>query len=325
MGRLVVKEQAAMKSELSAPHLQSEAAAIAYVEAKLWPDGPVCPKCGTTNRAGRLSGKSDRPGLWKCYACRKPFTVRMGTVFESSHVPLYVWLQVIYLMASSKKGFATRQIQRTLDCSMKTAWFLGHRVRECMKELRPLIDPSMGGGGGVVEADETWIGGKAENRAYGPIPPKTAVFALVERGGKVRSFAIPRVTASNLAPIIARHVHADARFMSDESNVYSHPGRWMASHETVNHSEKEYVRDDVYTNTVEGFFSIRKRGVYGCYFHVSESHLKRYLSEFDFRYSNRIKLGIDEEERADRMLVGAKGKRLTYRTVGGKRTEAPPF
>ena len=144
-----------MKSALSAPQLQNEEAAFAYVEAKLWPDGPVCPKCGVMNRAGRLNGKSDRPGLWKCYACRKPFTVRMGTIFESSHVPLHVWLQVIYLMASSKKGFATRQIQRTLDCSMKTAWFLGHRVRECMKELAPFMPEPMGGAGATVEADET--------------------------------------------------------------------------------------------------------------------------------------------------------------------------
>ena len=314
-----------MKSALSAPQLQNEAAAIAYVEAKLWPYGPVCPKCGAMNRAGRLNGKSDRPGLWKCYACRKPFTVRMGTIFESSHVPLHVWLQVIYLMAGSKKGFATRQIQRTLECSMKTAWFLGHRVRECMKELQPFIPEPMGGAGATVEADETWIGGKAENRAFAPIPHKVPVFSLVQRGGKVRSFHVPRVTATNLAPIIARHVHSDSRFVTDESNVYGPVSRWFASHETVNHSAKEYVRDDIYTNSAEGFFSILKRGVYGCYFHVSEAHLHRYLSEFDFRHNHRIKLGFDDATRADLALVGAKGKRLTYRTVGGTRASTPPF
>lgn len=313
-----------MKSAVSAPQLQSEAAAFAYVEAKLWPNGPVCPKCGTMNRAGRLNGKSDRPGLWKCYACRKPFTVRMGTIFESSHVPLHVWLQVIYLMNSSKKGFATRQIQRTLECSMKTAWFLGHRVRECMKAPAWPFSEPMGGAGATIEADETYMGGKAANRAYDPIPPKLAVVSLVERGGKVRSFHVPRVTATNLYPIIARHAHRDSRFISDESNVYDHIGRSYAGHETVNHSAKEYVRDDVYTNTVEGFFSILKRGVYGCYFHVSEAHLHRYLAEFDFRYSNRAKLGIDDHARADLALMGAKGKRLTYRTVGRGRPGATP-
>jgi transposase-like protein len=314
-----------MKSSLSEPQLQDEAAAFAYVEARLWPNGPVCPKCGTMNRAGRLTGKKDRAGLWKCYACRKPFTVRMGSIFESSHVPMHVWLQVIYLMASSKKGFATRQIQRTLNCSMKTAWFLGHRVRECMKELQPFMPEPMGGEGEIIEADETWIGGKAANRAFGPIPPKAPVFSLVQRGGKVRSFHVPNVTAANLAPIIARHTHEDSRFMTDESNVYNPVSRWFVSHETVNHSAKEYVRGDVTTNSAEGFFSILKRGIYGCYFHVSEAHLGRYLAEFDFRHNHRIKLGFDDATRADLTLAAAVGKRLTYRTVGGSRTTAAPL
>jgi transposase-like protein len=296
---LAVKENAAMKSALSAEHLQNEDAAFAYVEARLWPAGPVCHHCGETNRIGKLGGKATRPGLYKCYACRKQFTVRMGTIFESSHVPLHVWLQVIYLMNSSKKGFATRQIQRTLECSMKTAWFLGHRVRECMKAPAwPFSEPT-GGAGETVEADETWIGGKAENRAYGPIPPKVAVVSLVQRGGGVRSFVTARVTANNLQPLLARHVHNDSRFMTDESNVYTYPGRWFASHETVNHSAKEYVRGDVYTNSVEGYFSILKRGIYGCYFHVSEAHLHRYVAEVDFRYSNRSKVGIEDAERAN--------------------------
>lgn len=315
-----------MNSALSAPQLQSEAAAIAYVEAKLWPNEPVCPKCGTMNRAGRLNGKNDRAGLWKCYACRKPFTVRMGTVFESSHVPLHIWLQVIYLMASSKKGFATRQIQRTLECSMKTAWFLGHRVRECMKDLQPFMPEPMSGAGATIEADETWIGGKAENRAFAPIPHKSPVLSLVQRSGKVRRFHVPRVTASNLGPIIAKHVHVDSRFITDESNVYNHVTRWFADgHEMVNHAAKEYVRDDIFTNSAEGFFSILKRSVYGCYFHVSEAHLSHYLAEFDFRHNHRIKLGFNDAARADLTLAGAKGKRLTCRTVGGRRAEAPPF
>jgi len=283
-----------MQSVLSSPEFQNEEAAFAYVEAKLWPNGPVCPKCGVIGQAGRLLGKTSRPGMLKCYACRKPFTVRMGTVFESSHVPMHIWLQVTYMMCSSKKGFPTRQIQRTLNCSMKTAWFLGHRVRECMKELGWPDAGKLGGGGMTVEADETFIGGKAANRAYDPIPPKQSVFALVQRGGKVRSFHVPNVTAMNLAPIIARHVHTDSRFMSDEATMYTRPGRWFVDHQTVNHSAKEYVRDDAYTNTMEGYFSILKRGIYGVYFHVSEAHLHRYLSEFDFRYSNRIKLGVND-------------------------------
>jgi len=270
---LAVKENPVMKSALSDLHLHNEEAAFAHVEARLWPNGPVCPHCKGTERIGKLNGKTTRAGLYKCYTCKKPFTVRMGTVFESSHVPLHIWLQVIYLMASSKKGHPTRQIQRALECSMKTAWFLGHRVREAMKALK--VEP-MGGEGETIEADETWIGGKAANRAFGPIPPKVAVVSLVQRNGGVRSFTVPRVTATNLAPIIARHVNADTRFMTDESNVYSHAGTWYASHETVNHSAKEYVRDDVFTNTVEGFFSILKRGVYGVYFHVSEAHLHRF-------------------------------------------------
>jgi len=301
-----------MKNHLSAEHFQSEEAAFAYVEAKLWPNGPICSHCGETNRIGRLKGKTNRPGLYKCYACRKPFTVRMGTIFESSHVPLRVWLNVMYLACSSKKGISTNQIQRTLQCSMKTAWFLGHRIRECMAETQAIVDP-IGGAGRTIEADETFIGGKPSNRLSGEVLPKQAVMSLVERDGRVRSFKVGYVDAANLHPIIAKHVHTDSRFVTDEALVYRIPGRTMADHQTVNHSAQEYVRDTVYTNTVEGYFSVLKRGIYGVYQHVSEAHLHRYLAEFDFRYSNRIKLGIDDKMRADLVLVGAKGKRLTYR------------
>ncbi len=314
-----------MQSELSAPRLQDETAAFAYVEAKLWPDGPVCRHCGTIGQAGRLTGKSSRPGLWKCYACRKPFTVRMGTIFESSHVPLHIWLQVIYLMNSSKKGFSTRQIQRTIGGSMKTAWFLGHRVRECMKEIHGMFPGPLGGAGQTVEADETYIGRKPGTKVGRGFAHKNAVLSLVQRGGKVRSFHVPSVTASTLAPIIARHAHEDSRFMTDELRTYIQVGKTFAYHGSVNHGAKEYVRGDDYTNTVEGYFSILKRGIYGVYQHVSEAHLHRYLAEFDFRYSYRIKTGYDDLARADRALVGAKGKRLTYRTVGGGRADAPPF
>jgi transposase-like protein len=300
---------------LTAPQFITEEAAFTYVEARLWPNGPICPHCGETGRIGRLNGKPTRSGLRKCYACKKPFTVCMGTIFEDSHLPLHLWLQIIHLFCCSKKGIATRQIQRMLNCSMKTAWFTGHRIREAMKENRGLFTPPLGGADKTIEADETFIGRKAGSRAYEEPAPKQAVMALVERGGAVRSFHVPNVTAKMLRPLIGRHAHRDSRFMTDESRIYTGIGWNFASHSTVMHEAKEYVRGDVYTNTIEGYFSILKRGLYGVYQHVSETHLKRYLCEFDFRYSNRIKLGIDDATRADLALRGVKGKRLTYQTT----------
>jgi len=282
---------------LSTPHFQNEAAAFAYVESKLWPNGPICHHCGESEHIGRLQGKTTRVGLYKCYACKKPFTVRMGTIFESSHLPLHIWLQIIHLMCASKKGLSTNQIQRMLRCSMKTAWFLGHRIRESMREVRDMFTPPLGGSGCTIEADETYIGRKAESRAYEAPAPKQAVMALVERDGRVRSFHVPNVTAKMLRPLIGRHAHRDSRFMTDESRIYTGIGWHFASHGTVMHEAKEYVRGDVYTNTIEGYFSIIKRGLYGVYQHVSEAHLKRYLCEFDFRYSNRARLGIDDVAR----------------------------
>jgi len=262
-----------MKPILSEAHFHSEEAAYAFVEARLWPDGPTCPHCGaTTEHVGRLKGKTTRPGLCKCYACRKPFTVKVGTVMESSHVPLRVWLQAIYLMCSSKKGISTRQLQRTFQCGMKTAWFLGHRIREAMADLGISDDSSpLGGQNKVVETDETYIGGKARNRKD-HIPPKTAVLALVEREGKVRSFHLhsEHVTAQMLKPIIVSHVNKASYLMTDEALVYPKIGAEFAGHGTVNHSAEEYVRAYFWhTNTVENYFSIFKRGIYGCYFHVS--------------------------------------------------------
>ena len=307
------------KPVLSAAHFQNEAAAFEYVEAKLWPAGPVCHHCGERERIGKLAGKSTRSGLYKCYACRKPFTVRMGTIFESSHLPLHLWLQIIHLMCASKKGISTRQIQRMLRSSMKTAWFLGHRIREAMNDKPGVFHSPIGGEGKTVEADETYIGPRAENRAYEAPKPKHAVMALVERDGAVRSFHVPNVTAKMLHPIIAKHAHRDSRFMTDEASVYGGIGWNFASHQTVMHTAKEYVRGEVYTNTIEGYFSILKRGIYGVYQHVSEAHLQRYLSEFDFRYSHRIKTGFDDVKRADLALEGVKGKRLTYETTRSQR------
>lgn len=309
-----------MPSVLDKPYFQNEAEAYAKLESIVWPNGPVCVHCGETGRIGLLKGKATRPGVYKCYACRKQFRVTVDTVFEASHIPLRDWLKAVYLMVSSKKGISSNQLHRTMGITLKSAWFMSHRIREAMKEDHGTKPAPIGGEGMTVEADETYIGGKAANRAYGPVPPKQSVLALVERDGRVRSFHVANVTATRLNPIIARHVHSDSRFMTDEANVYHQPGRWFAEHQSVNHSAKEYVRDDAYTNTVEGYFSILKRGVYGVYQHVSEAHLKRYLAEFDFRYSYRIKTGYDDMARLDKALAGIVGKRLTYRTIGGERT-----
>lgn len=308
------------KSVLSEPHFQSEEAAFAYVEARLWPNGPTCPFCGATEEhIGKLAGKTTRIGLRKCYACGKPFTVRIGTIFESSHLHLRLWLQVIHLMCASKKGVSTRQIQRMLQSSMKTAWFLTHRVREAMQDggLGPL-----GGEGKIIEADTTYVGGKEKNKHVGKRNAaniggagKQIVHSLVERGGRVRSHHIPNVTGSTLRPILSTHASFRSSLMTDTAGGYLHIGREFARHEMVDHGALEYVRGDVHSNTVENYFSILKRGIIGVYHHVSEAHLHRYLAEFDFRYSNRQGLGIDDMSRAEITLKGVKGKRLTYETT----------
>ena len=258
-------------------------------------------------------GKSTRIGVYKCYACRKPFTVKVGTIFEASHVKLHVWLQAMFLLCSSKKGISSNQLHRTLGVTLKTAWFMSHRIREAMREGK--LPGGMGGEGKFVEADETYIGGKAKNRAYKEPPPKEAVISLVERKGRVASFHVPNVTAANLKPILVEQISPKSHLRTDESGVYWSVGEGFAIHHTVNHSADEYVRGDAYTNTVEGYFSILKRGIVGVYHHVSEEHLKRYLAEFDFRYNERIALGVDDVERTSRALRGIVGKRLTYRTT----------
>jgi transposase-like protein len=299
-------------SVLSELQYHNEAAAYAFVEAHIWPNGRVCPHCGVMDNSGALRGKSTRIGVYKCYACRKPFTVKVGTIFEASHVKLHIWLQAMFLLCSSKKGMSSNQLHRTLGVTLKTAWFMSHRIREAMREGKL---GQLGGEGKFVEADETFTGGKAKNRAYKAPPPKEPVFALVERGGRVRSFHVPEVTAATLKPIIVDAIAKDSHFRTDESGVYWKVGEEFASHKTVTHSINEYVRGDAHTNTIEGYFSIFKRGIYGVYHHVSEEHLKRYLAEFDFRYNERIALGIDDVERTSRALRGIVGKRLTYRTT----------
>ncbi len=310
-------------SILSAPHFHNEDAAFAYVEAELWPNGPVCPHCGNVDadRIGRLQGKSSRPGLRKCYACRKTFTVRVGSIFEDSHFPLHLWLQVIQLISASKKGLSTRQIQRVFKCSMKTAWFLMHRIREIMKRDDDLFQSPMGGEGKTLEADWTYVGRRPGTKVNAGSGHMNSVFALVERDGSVRSFHLPNVQANNLRAVLAVHADRDSHFMTDEARAFTGIGWNFASHGTVKHSTDEYVRGDVHTNTIEGFFSILKRGVYGTYQHVSEAHLHRYLAEFDFRYSNRERLGVDDVQRAALAVKGAKGRRLTYETTGRARRE----
>lgn len=300
-----------MASALSAPHFQNEDAAFAYVEARLWPTGPVCSHCGETERVSRMGGKATRKGLHKCYKCRKQFTVRQGTIFESSHLPLNVWLQAIFLIAASKKGISSHQLHRMLGITLKTAWFLSHRIREAMRDGGLDL---MGGEGGIVEVDETFFG-LLDNAAKAPggFTHKKKVLSLVDRGtGRARSIKIENVTIREVLPILFANIARETHIMTDEGAIYKKLSDHFAKHSAVFHGVGEYARGYIHTNTIEGFFSIFKRGMRGVYQHCREKHLHRYLAEFDFRYSNRMALGCGDLERADRMLLGFVGKRLTY-------------
>lgn len=308
-----------MVSALSAPHFHDEKAAFAYVEARVWPEGPVCPHCGGVERIGLMGGKSTRVGLYKCYQCRKPFTVRIGTIFEGSHVALHIWLQAMYLIAGSKKGISSNQLHRTLGVTLKTAWFMSHRIREAMRNdsAGPL-----GGVGVTVEIDETFIGREPDTEIKQAFHHKMKVLSLVERRAGVsqpraRSFVVDGVTQAEIMPIVWENVLAESSIMTDEATQYRHAGRYFWKHEKVTHTAGEYVRGAAHTNTVEGFFSIFKRGMKGVYQHCSKKHLHRYLAEFDFRYSNRVALGYNDADRADALLAGIIGKRLTYQTNAG--------
>ena len=299
------------KSVLDDKHFHDEEAAYAYLETRLWPNGPVCPHCGGFDRIGKLKGKSTRIGVWKCYQCRKPFRVTVGTVFESSHVPLRLWLQAVHLLASSKKGISSNQLHRTLGVTLKTAWFMSHRIREAMRTLN--LQP-MGGDGSIVEADETYIGkmeGHADQRGPGV---RNMVVTLVERGGSARSFHTEGHSVASIYPIVPENIRRESRLMTDKAHHYRAVGEFFADHGSVAHERDEYVRGDIHTNTVEGFYSIFKRGMKGVYQHCKEKHLHRYLAEFDFRYSNRVARGVNDIARADRTLKGIVGKRLTYQT-----------
>lgn len=312
------------KSILSRPYFHDEKAAYAFVESQLWADGRPCPHCGVLDESTALKGKSTRMGVYKCRACRKPFTVKVGTIFEASHIKMHVWLQAIFLLCSSKKGISSNQLSRALGVTLKSAWFMSHRVREAMRDgsLAPL-----GGAGMVVEADETYHGKKADpekdrQRSFvtklprGPYG-KRAIVSLVERGGRVRSFHVARADKITVAHIVTENVARESHLHTDESRLYKGAEAHVADHQTVHHAAGEYARGIVNTNSVEGFFSIFKRGMRGVYQHCQEKHLHRYLSEYDFRYNNRIALGVDDESRAAVALRGVVGKRLTYKTVGG--------
>jgi transposase-like protein len=299
-----------VNSVLSDPRFHNEDAAFEYVEAQLWPTGPVCPHCrATSEKIGRLTGKTTRPGLRKCYACRKPFTVRVGTIFEDSHLPLHLWLQAIHLMCASKKGISTRQLQRMLGCGMKTAWHLGHRIRHAMAPA-PSRGP-LGGAGKTVEADETMLTKSRKTRKPSGhrIGDNIVVMSLVERGGPLRSMTLDHTAMS----VVYKHVHQDSRLVTDNAAWYRFPP--VAKHESVDHSKFEWARGDVHTNNLEGFFSIFKRGLIGVYQHVDAKHLDRYLAEFDFRHNTRVKLGYDDAWRAALAVQSARGKRLTYQTT----------
>jgi transposase-like protein len=310
-------------SILKGEQFQNEEAAFAHVEALLWPNGPVCPHCGNADpkRIRKMEGKTTRLGLRKCYECKGQFTVRQGTIFESSHLPLHLWLQIIHFMCASKKGISTNQVQRMLSCSMKTAWFLTHRIREAMRSgaLAP-----MGGAGGVVEVDETFIGRKEGYEVRQGSWHKNAVLTLVERNGEARSFHVEGVNKADVLPIVRENLARESHVMTDEAARYAKLGNEFAKHDAVDHSRGEYGYTDrktgvkINTNTVEGYYSIFKRGMVGVYQHCSERHLHRYLAEFDFRYSYRIKTGYDDAARTDRALLGVKGKRLTYETTANR-------
>ncbi len=304
-------------SILSAPHFHDEAAAFARVEKVLWPQGPVCPHCGCSDRITAIPAnvaKRVRMGLKRCGDCKGQFTVRMGTIFEESKLPLRIWLQAMHLMASSKKGVSAHQLHRTLEITYKTAWFLAHRIREAMRagDLAPF-----GSSGGAVEVDETFIGREPDMPVKRAFHHKLKVLTLVDRdSGQSRSVVIDDLKPSTIGPIVAANLSSEARLMTDEAKVYSPIGKAFAEHGVVNHGHGEYVSyadPSVHTNTVEGFYSIFKRGMKGVYQHCSKKHLHRYVAEFDFRYSNRIALGVDDTDRANRALLGVVGKRLTYR------------
>ncbi len=307
-----------MTAALTNPIFTTEAAAVAHLESGRWPQGVSCPLCGS-DKAKKMGGQT-QAGMFLCGDCRGKFTVRTGTIFERSHIPLHKWLLATHLMASSKKGISAHQLHRMLGITYKSAWFMAHRIREAMAPAAPATVEPMGGTGKIVEVDETYIGNKKGRKLKGKNHPgniKHTVVSLVERGGPVRSFHVKEQMNKKVArKIMFENVYQNTDIVTDESQLYPAPAANYLQHSTVNHAAKEYVRGDIHTNTIEGVFSIFKRGMIGTYQHCGEQHLQRYLNEFDFRYSNRTKLGFNDATRAAKIIKGAEGKRLTYRQVG---------
>jgi transposase-like protein len=303
-------------SILSKPHFHNEAAARERLEQIVWLQGPHCPKCGGFDRITPVKGA--RAGTRRCGPCKREFTVTVGTVFERSKVPLHKWFQAAHLLGSSKKGLSAHHLHRTLQVTYKTAWFMEHRLREAMRDGH--FAAPLGGEGKTVEIDETFVGGLEKNKHRSKRKHlgtggsgKEAVFSLVERGGRVRSHHVPTVNAKTLRPILQAQVAGETAIMTDEGGSMKRIGSEYDRHESVNHSAGEYVRGGAHTNTIEGYFSILKRGIHGVYHHVSQQHLKRYLAEYDFRYNERTALGVNDEARADRLIRGIIGKRLMYK------------
>jgi transposase-like protein len=295
-----------------------------YFEAQRWPDVPYCPHCGSITVI-RMMGAKHRAGAFNCRDCRKAFSATVGTVFESSKVPLHKWMLANHLMNASKKGVSAHQLHRMIHVTYKTAWFMEHRLREAMTTPDA---PPLGGEGKIVEADEAYHGKretqvprscnatkKFTKRGLGGGAQKRPIFALVERRGKAHAVHMPHVTGKNIRAVLVRHADRKSRLHTDESNLYPTVGSEFAKHESVNHSKKEYARGDVTTNTVEGFFSVFKRGMVGVYQHCGEQHFQRYLDEFTFRFNARIALGMNHTDRANLALLGTVGERLTYRRI----------
>jgi transposase-like protein len=304
------------------PIFHDKNAAREWLEALLWPEGPICPHCGLIGAAYKLNGKKQRAGLYECKGCAEQFTVTVGTVCESSHIPLNKWVLAFHLIVASKKGMSAHQMHRMMGITYKSAWFMCHRIRHALVTTGSF---KLGGANKVVEIDETYVGGKEGNKHAWRRQPgrqggvgKAPVLSLVEREGHVRSHHVPSVNSKTLGPVIAKEVDRASYIMTDDATVYGPITTIFSGHGTVNHSQEEYVRAQFWhTNTVENYFSILKRGITGTFHHVSETHLHRYLAEFDFRYNQRMSLGIDDDQRMAKAAQGIVGKRLTYRRIGG--------
>jgi transposase-like protein len=323
-----------MSNAFVADHFQSHELARQWLEARRWPEGPICPHCGVIAHAYATK----KAGLYRCAepACRKDFSITTGTVMESSHIPLHKWMMAFYLMSSSKKGMSAHQVHRALGVSYKAAWFMCHRIREAMRGESPLGFGPLGGKGEIVEADETYFGKteqprispRRKGRPYNPRgsrgpKDKRPIVALVERGGNVRTFHVPVADKATVSKIVRENIARESRLHTDESRLYPDVGKLFQAHKTVHHTGGEYVRieypitgepaESIHTNSAEGYFSIFKRGMRGVYQHCKEKHLHRYLAEFDFRYNHRVGLGCSDIDRTLAAIKGAEGKRLMWR------------